>query len=93
MLDWLTIGLVTLVLLVINGVYVAAEFAVMGARPTRVQQLADSGNRVARRVRRLLRDPAGQDAYFATAQLGITLASLGLGMYAEHALVELVEPA
>ena len=88
----LTVALVTAVLLAVNGLYVAAEFAIIGARPTRMQQLADGGNLVARAVRRLLRDPGRQDAYFATSQVGITLASLGLGMYGEHKLVELVEP-
>jgi CBS domain containing-hemolysin-like protein len=86
------VALVTAVLVLVNGVYVAAEFAVMGARPTRVHQLAEAGNAVARRIRRLLRDPGRQDAYFATAQLGITVASLLLGMYGEHSLVHLLEP-
>lgn len=80
------------VLLLINGLYVAAEFAAISSRVTRIQQLVDGGNSVARSIRKLLRDPVRQDAYFATSQLGITLASLGLGMYGEHQLVHALEP-
>ena len=79
-------------LLLVNGLYVAAEFAAISSRATRIQQLVDGGNAVARSIRRLLRDPVKQDAYFATSQLGITLASLGLGMYGEHQLVHAFEP-
>ncbi len=83
---------VTAGLLAMNGLFVAAEFALMGARPTLLQPMAESGQRFARPVLRLLHDPGLQDPFFATMQLGITLASLGLGMYGEHKLVELVAP-
>ena len=71
---------VIIVLILINGLFVAAEFAIIGVRPTRVKQLADEGNVAARWVHSVLLDRRKTDRYIATAQLGITLASLGLGM-------------
>jgi CBS domain containing-hemolysin-like protein len=80
------------ILILINGLFVAAEFSVIGVRPTRVEQLAAGGNRAARWVQSILDDRRKVDRYIATAQLGITLASLGLGMYAEPAIAHLIEP-
>jgi CBS domain containing-hemolysin-like protein len=78
-------------LILINGLFVAAEFAIIGVRPTRIEQLAQEGNRAARAVRVILSDRRKTDRYIAAAQLGITLASLGLGMYAEPAIAHLIE--
>jgi CBS domain containing-hemolysin-like protein len=83
---------VALVLVAINALFVAAEFALVAApRPTLVRKAAQ-GDRRARQVLAVITTPVRQDRYVATAQLGITLASLGLGMYGEHALADHLEP-
>lgn len=74
------------VLVLINGLFVAAEFALVGAKHTRLESLADDGSRSARWLLDLIDRPTGKDRYIAIAQLGITLASIGLGMYGEPAV-------
>jgi CBS domain containing-hemolysin-like protein len=77
---------VIIVLVAINGVFVAAEFALVGARRSRLLSLAEAGSRAARWLVGAFDKPTGKDGYIAVAQLGITLASIGLGMYGEPAV-------
>jgi CBS domain containing-hemolysin-like protein len=78
-----------LVLVALNGFFVAAEFALVGSRRTRLDQLASAGNSTAALSRRMQDD---LDRYIAAAQLGITLASLALGWIGESTIAELIDP-
>jgi CBS domain containing-hemolysin-like protein len=73
-----TVALVTFGLLLANAVFVAAEFAIIGVSRTAIEHRANLGDLLSRRILALLTSPVHQDRFIATAQLGITLASLGL---------------
>ena len=75
-----------LVLVILNGLFVAAEFALVGSRLSRLEKMADDGSKAAQWLVDLFKRHAGKDSYIAVAQLGITLASIGLGMYGEPAV-------
>ena len=77
-----------MLLVLVNGFFVAAEFAFVGVRRSRIETLAESGDRRAKRLIDLL---ANLNAYLSAAQLGITLASLGLGYLGEPAVASLLE--
>lgn len=86
--DWLGIAAL-FVLVLLNGFFVAAEFALVSVRRTRIDQLADEGNRTAQATQSALKN---LDLYIAATQLGITMASLAIGFVAEPAIEHLLEP-
>jgi CBS domain containing-hemolysin-like protein len=88
----LTAVLVISALIVVNAVYVAAEFAAVSVRRSRVQALADEGNRLAAWLLPILESPALLDRYIAVCQIGITLSSLILGAYAQATLAVWLVP-
>ncbi|MBO3746008.1 DUF21 domain-containing protein [Streptosporangiaceae bacterium NEAU-GS5] len=85
--------LLGVVLLVLNGLFVAAEFALVSAKRHRIEEIAGGGGRVTRiAARAAVRGGRELSLMLAGAQLGITLCSLGLGMVAEPALEHVLEP-
>jgi CBS domain containing-hemolysin-like protein len=80
---------ITAVLILANAFFVASEFAIVKVRPTRLEQLVRGGDA---RARLALRITQRLDEYLSANQLGITLASLGLGWVGEPALARLIEP-
>ncbi|HXU29394.1 MAG TPA: hemolysin family protein [Thermoanaerobaculia bacterium] len=77
------------VLILLNGFFVAAEFALVKVRPTQLDPLAAEGGKSAEIARHMLRH---LDAYLSATQLGITLASLALGWVGEPAFAWVVSP-
>jgi CBS domain containing-hemolysin-like protein len=78
--------LVITLLILLNGLFVAAEFAIVAARRVRLEARARRGGWALGFVRRILGSAPLQDRYIAVAQLGITLATIGLGMYGEPSI-------
>jgi CBS domain containing-hemolysin-like protein len=76
-------------LVLLNGFFVAAEFALVKIRSTQLEPMAKAGHKRARMVRRLL---GNLDASLSAAQLGITLSSLGLGWVGEPVFFALLQP-
>jgi CBS domain containing-hemolysin-like protein len=76
-----------LTLVGLNAFFVAAEFALVGVRPTRLHTLAEAGDRTAQLA---LRIRARLDDYISGTQLGITLASLALGWIGEVTLATML---
>ena len=79
---------IILALLLANALFVAGEFAIVGVPRPSIERLASLGNALARRVVRILDSTKRRDRYLATTQIGVSLASLGLGMYGEHVVAE-----
>lgn len=90
MIELLVVLLVCLVLIVINGFCVAAEFALAGASRAAFKARAERGEWRARFLRDILANPVSLDRYIAACQIGITIASIGIGMYGEHRLAEII---
>jgi CBS domain containing-hemolysin-like protein len=87
---WTLFGLLSILALVaLNGFFVAAEFALVGVRKTRVEEMVRQGVKRARAVEIAI---SHLDRYIAATQLGITLASIGLGYMEKTVLEPALEP-
>jgi len=80
---------VIVLLLAANAFFVAAEFALVKAKGFRIESLANDGSTTAKLTLRIM---SNLEAYLAACQLGITMASLGLGWVGEPAVAHLLEP-
>ena len=87
-MDKLLAIVILLLLVLLNALFVAAEFAIVSVPRSSIETSAHRGDRLAWMVLGILREPMRRDRYIATAQLGISVASLLLGMYGEHVLAE-----
>ena len=76
-------------LILLNAFFVAAEYGLVTARPTKITELADEGNRRARAVLRITAQPP---RFIAAMQLGVTLTSLGIGAVGEPVLSNALDP-
>ena len=88
----MVVTLVIIVLVLINTLYVAAEFSAVSVRRSRLEELARHGNRAARLLTTVIRDPAALDRYVGACQIGITLSSLVLGAYGQATVAEPLAP-
>jgi CBS domain containing-hemolysin-like protein len=79
--------LLTLFLVLLNGFFVAAEFAIVKVRSSRIELLANSGSKPALMAKHIIHK---LDAYLSATQLGITLASLGLGWIGESVVARMI---
>lgn len=83
---------IILLLVMLTALYVAAEFAAVGARRSRIRRMAEDGHPLAIRVLPVIEDPRELDRYIAACQVGITLSSLIAGAYAQAALAPPAAP-
>ncbi|WP_315069560.1 hemolysin family protein [uncultured Clostridium sp.] len=81
--------IIAILLVLMNGFFVATEFAMVKVRKSRVEALALEGNRNAKYALKIVKD---LNSYLSACQLGITLASLGLGWIGEPAVSEALSP-
>jgi putative hemolysin len=84
--------LVIAALILVNAVFVAAEFGAVSSRRSRLRGLAESGNRLAQWLLPWVSSPARLDRYIAVCQIGITLSSLLLGAFAHAAIAVRLAP-
>jgi magnesium and cobalt exporter, CNNM family len=76
-------------LILLNGFFVAAEYALVTVRRTRLQEMVEEGNRRAKQVLTLTAVPP---RFIAAMQLGVTVTSLAIGALGEHALLQIFDP-
>ena len=80
--------LIALLLVLLNGFFVAAEFSIVKVRYSQIQLKAAEGNAMAKQAEHIIKN---LDSYLSATQLGITLASLALGWVGESALHHVIE--
>ena len=85
-------AVIIILLILLTALYVAAEFAAVGARRSRLRRLAEDGNALAARILPVLESPHELDRYIAASQVGITLSSLILGAYGQSRLAPRIAP-
>jgi CBS domain containing-hemolysin-like protein len=79
--------LITVFLVLLNAFFVAAEFAIVKVRSSQIELKAKEGNRMAKMAKKII---ANMDAYLSATQLGITIASLGLGWIGESVVAKII---
>jgi CBS domain containing-hemolysin-like protein len=89
---WFLVFSIITILILLTALYVAAEFSAVSARRPRLVQMAAEGNRLARSLLPIVRDPGRLDTYIAACQVGITLSSLVLGFYGQAQLTPAIAP-
>jgi len=89
LLTQLSLIVLGLFLVFLNGFFVASEFSIVKVRGSRIEELVQQGNRRAQKARPLVQS---MDEYLSATQLGITIASLALGWVGEPAFASLFEP-
>ena len=77
-----------LILILVNAFFVAAEFSLVRARRSRLEQIAEGD----RRAQLALREIEEISEYLSACQLGVTFASVGIGFLGEPAIAELIHP-
>jgi CBS domain containing-hemolysin-like protein len=87
-----TVVLILGLMILANALYVAAEFGAVSVRRSKIQQLAEEGHRLAKRLLPIVEDPEELDRYIAASQIGITLSSLILGAYGQAQLAPILMP-
>jgi CBS domain containing-hemolysin-like protein len=88
----LVAGAVLVLLILLTASYVAAEFAAVGVRRSRLRRMAEDGHPLAARILPIVDDPRELDRYIAVSQVGITLSSLILGAYGQATLAPRIAP-
>lgn len=89
-MNWVVIFTTITILIAFNSLYVAAEFATVSARRSRLAQMAEEGSRTARMLLPYVEDVHQLDMYVAACQIGITISSLVLGFYGQASLTTIL---
>ncbi len=90
-MNTVAVVLLIFVMIAFNALYVAAEFATVGSRRSRIQEKAESGSGPAKGLLTIVHDPKRLDNYVAACQIGITLSSLVAGAYGQAQLIPVFE--